>query len=224
MRWFIAALGALVLAACASGQQDTQRSSAPPLARPNGFPLYPGATVIAVRPFTQKISANTPGGAPAGLAQGKGTYSGDEVLALSDASFAELSQWVDTVAGSPPEGYAPVGKGGNPAGAAQATAYGVDYALFERTHSKGRDRLLLLVMDPQQLDRKLGGVLAMIARFRTLPALFRAPIDAAAKARYGFSITQATQPGTPIGAAVSALARFQHSGRRGIVEIDVDKR
>jgi hypothetical protein len=64
----------------------------------------------------------------------------------------------------------------------------------------------------------------MIAKYRALPAIMRAPIDNEARARFGMSITDATQPDSPIGAALAALDQFQHRSSRGIVVIDAVKR
>jgi hypothetical protein len=78
-------------------------------------------------------------------------------------------------------------------------------------------------MDPQRVDQRFGAVLGMIQRYRALPAVLRAPLDQDAKARFGMSITDATQPDSPIGAALAALGDLQHRDARGIILIDAQK-
>jgi hypothetical protein len=56
-----------------------------------------------------------------------------------------------------------------------------------------------------------------------LPKAFRDPIDQQAKRQTGFTISEATDPDTPIGAAVAALSQLRDFGGRGIVIIDAVK-
>jgi hypothetical protein len=80
-----------------------------------------------------------------------------------------------------------------------------------------------MVVDPQTLDEKAGPMLGLIGRFKHMPSMLRDPIDAQAKRQTGFSITEATNPDTPIGAAVAALDQLRDFGGRGIVLIDAVK-
>ena len=80
-----------------------------------------------------------------------------------------------------------------------------------------------MVVDPQTLDEKAGPMLGLIGRFKNMPKMLRDPIDAQARKQTGFSITEATNPDTPIGAAVAALDQLRDFGGRGIVLIDAVK-
>jgi hypothetical protein len=99
----------------------------------------------------------------------------------------------------------------------------LNYAAFKKRLRNGTRGVLLIVMDPQRVDERLGAVLGMIQRYRALPALLRAPLDRDAKARFGMTLTDATQPDSPIGAALAALAELQHRDARGIILIDAQK-
>jgi hypothetical protein len=63
----------------------------------------------------------------------------------------------------------------------------------------------------------------MIDKYKALPAVLRGPIDNEAKARFGITISQATQPESPIGAALAALTDLEHKNSRGIVLVDAQK-
>lgn len=187
------------------------------------FPLYPNASVVTSHEFTQNIQAQTANGDSV-FAAGNGTYNGHEVVASSPASFAELSDWVDKLASAPPSGYSSVETGSNPQERTQAQRYGIDYALFEKKSGNHTRGLLLIVMDPQRVNQRFGTVLGMISKYRSLPAVMRAPIDNEAKARIGMTLSEATAPESPIGAALAALNQLQNKDARGIVVVDAAKR
>lgn len=220
-------LGAVLLAAGCSSPQNQTSSSASPAALANtaGFPLYPDSRIVTARAFTQNVQVE--GGAQSGhsvFASGNGTYAGNEVIAASSASFDDLSAWLARVTDSPPAGYVPVETGRNPGEQQQAQQYGLDYAAFKKKEGAKTHGVLVIVMDPQRVTERFGKVLGMIAKYRALPEVMRAPIDNAAKARIGMTLTQATQPDSPIGAALGALTTFEHKDTRGIVVIDAAKR
>jgi hypothetical protein len=214
-------LAAGVLAGCGGAGSAQHATPAPALRNPLDFPLYTDATPISAKSFTQIVNANPNGQSV--FAQGNGKYTGHEVIASSGASFEALSAWVDSVNASPPAGYSAVENQTNPAEQTQSQRYGLDYALFKKNLPKGTRGLLLIVMDPQRVDQRFGAVLGMIQRYRALPAVLRAPLDQDAKARFGMSITDATQPDSPIGAALAALGDLQHRDARGIILIDAQK-
>ena len=56
-----------------------------------------------------------------------------------------------------------------------------------------------------------------------LPQSFRDPIDQQAKDRTGFTISEALDESTPIGAALAAAKTLRDSGQRGLVLIDGTK-
>lgn len=219
--FFALCLAGGVLAGCAGGSGGPGATTAPRLHNPLDFPLYPSATLISVKPFTEIVSAGTSGDSP--FAQGNGKYSGHEVIASSAASFDALSAWVEHLNASPPGGYTALESGTNPQQQEQSQQYGFDYAAFKRK-AAGRTRgVLVIVMDPQRLNKKFGAILGMISRYRALPSILRSPIDVQAKTRFGMTITQATQPDSPVGAALAALSELQHSDARGIVVLDAQK-
>jgi hypothetical protein len=221
-----ALIAAALLAAGCSGQQGARPASSPPatLANPLDFPLYPRANVVSTRAFTQKINAQAAQGSTSIFSAGNGTYSGHEVIASSQASFSELSSWVQRVNDAPPAGYTAIETGNNPAEHEQAERYGIDYATF-RSKTDGSTRgVLVIVMDPERVNQRFGAVLGMISRYRALPEVMRAPIDNEAKSRIGMTLSEATAPESPVGAALSALGQLQNKNARGIVLIDASKR
>lgn len=216
---------AAFLAACSGGQQSGGASPAPsgPVRNPIDFPLYPQASVLTAREFTQQIHAQT-SSADSVFSAGNGTYNGREVVASSGASFSDLSSWVEKLAGTPPAGYSSVETGSNPEERTQAQRYGIDYALFKKKDGNQTRGLLLIVMDPQRVNKRFGTVLGMISRYRSLPEVMRKPIDDEAKSRIGMTLSEATAPESPIGAALAALNQLQNKDARGIVVVDAAKR
>jgi hypothetical protein len=216
---------AALLAACSGGQQSGGPSASPsaPLRNPLDFPLYPESSVLTARQFTQDIHAQT-SSTDSVFAAGNGTYTGHEVVASSQASFSELSAWVEKVASTPPAGYSSVETGSNPQEHTQAERYGIDYALFQKKGGNHTRGVLLIVMDPQRVNQRFGTLLGMISRYRSLPAVMRTPIDNEAKARIGMTLSDATAPESPIGAALAALNQLQNKDARGIVIVDAAKR
>ena len=219
---------ALVAAAGCSGQQNanqssTSASSPPSLKNPLDFALYPGSSVVSSHAFTQNVTIQNPRDGSV-FGGGSGTYSGNEVIAASTAQFSDLSNWVDQLSTSPPAGYNAVETGQNPQAQSQAKQYGITYATFQKKENGHSHGVLVIAMDPQRVNQKFGRILGMIAKYRALPAVMRQPFDNEAKSRFGMSITEATEPDSPIGAALAALDQFQHKNARGIVVVDAVKR
>lgn len=211
-----------LLNACSSQQAASTRTPAPSLQSGIDFPLFPGATIVSARDYAQAVQ--TAAGARSIFSAGNGTYAGREVIAATSESFAALSAWVGRLERTPPGGWSALEPGGNADARLEVRRYGLDYALFEK-RSGGKTRgLLLLAMDPEVVNRRFGRILGMIAKYRGLPAIMRAPLDNEARSRFGMAITQATDPESPIGAALAALGEFQHGDTRGIVLIDAVKR
>ena len=228
LRKVLAALAAAGMLAACSSQQGTQQGatsgSQASLRNPIDFPLYPGASLLSSRAFTQAINADTSPGGNSIFSSGNGTYTGNEVIAASDAAFSSLSAWVDHLAANPPPGYTSVESGANPQERVQAARYGLDYGVFTKKDGTRTRGLLVIVMDPRLVNQRFGTILGLISKYRALPDVMRAPIDNEAKARIGMTITQATQPDSPVGAALDALDQFEHKDSRGIVLIDASKR
>lgn len=215
-------LAAAVLAACGGGGTSQRPTPAPALRSPLDFPLYPNSSLISSKSFTQVVHADTSSGDSV-FAEGNGKYTGHEVIASSDAAFDSLSAWVERLNSAPPAGYAAVEDQSNPQQRADVERYGLDYALFKRKNGSTTRGVLVIVMDPQRVNKRFGTILGMIDKYKSLPAMFRGPIDNEAKARFGMTITQATQPDSPIGAAISALGDLEHKNARGIVVLDAQK-
>ncbi|HEY8298031.1 MAG TPA: hypothetical protein VIG32_08430 [Candidatus Baltobacteraceae bacterium] len=216
----------VALAACSQSNQAASTSTpapAPSISNPVAFPLYTGAHVLAAKNYTQ--SANPAGAATSAsaLSEGGGTYSGHEVIASSTASFPALSAWVHSLAAKPPVGYTVAASENLNEARAQANRVGLDFASFQTQQNGKKVGLLVVVMDPTLVTTKLGPVLDLIGKYRLLPSAMRATIDSRVQARIGMSVTQAMQPDSPVGAALSALDQFQHTNARGILLIDATK-
>ncbi|HET7815249.1 MAG TPA: hypothetical protein VFL13_12865 [Candidatus Baltobacteraceae bacterium] len=230
MKRTLATIAAVIALAGCSGSGQGQGGNAgasappaPPLKNTLDFPLYQGASVVSSHDFTQNVQVSNPTNGSV-FAAGSGTYTGREVIASSSASFSDLSKWVGTLASTPPSGYTSLETGANPNERAQAQKYGLDYATFTKPENGKTHGVLVIVMDPQRVNTRFGTILSMVAKYRALPEMMRAPIDNEAKTRFGMSLTEATQPESPIGAALAALDQFQHKSARGIVMIDALKR
>jgi hypothetical protein len=215
-----ACLAAAVLAACASGN-GVKPSPSPALRNPLSFPLYPDAVLISAKSFKQAVHANT--SAQSVFAQGNGTYAGHEVVASSAADLSALGAWLDQLNSAPPPGYTALEPQTNLEEEEQAQQDGLDYAVFRHKSGSATHGVLVIVMDPQLLNKRFGTILRMAERYRALPGFLRAPIDNEAKARYGISVTEATQPDSPIGAALDALGELKRTNVRGILVIDAQK-
>jgi hypothetical protein len=198
---------ALIMAACSGGQAPAPSPTPSPVLRnPLNVALYPRSEVIAVRSFHQVVTGEQTRGTV--FAGGPGTYDGQEVVAATDASFATLAGWVHHF--------------GTHAG--DARQYGFDYAAFERGTGKQTHGTIVIVMDPQIVDRQLGDVLGLIAKYRSLPEFMRGPIDEQVKQRTGITLSDAMQPASPIGATLAALSDFEQRSSRGIVIVDAVRR
>ncbi|HLI95357.1 MAG TPA: hypothetical protein VKT72_04620 [Candidatus Baltobacteraceae bacterium] len=221
---FIAALclAAGVLAACSGGGPASQSNARATLRNPLDFPLYPGASLISAKSFTQVVHADTSSGYSA-FSQGDGTYTGHEVIASSPAAFGALSAWLDRLNDAPPSGYTAEEPQNNPYEQSQAQRYGLDYATFIRKAGGHTHGVLVIVMDPRRVNQRFGAILGMFDKYKAMPAFLRGPLDNAAKERFGMTITQATQPDSPIGAALAALGDLEHKNARGIVVLDAQK-
>lgn len=158
------------------------------------------------------------------FSQGAGTYDGHDVVAGTQAYMPALESWLGDLSAHPPAGYQ-LAMSGNGVDAVRThtRALGIDFIAFEGTEPGKRHGVAVMVVDPQTLDEKAGPMLGLIDRFKHIPKMLRDPIDAQAKKQTGFSVTEATNPDTPIGAAVAALDQLRDFGGRGIVLIDAVK-
>jgi hypothetical protein len=208
-------LAALVLAAVTACSQSTQSQSqgsnaaspSPAATNPTGFPLYAESTVLASKAWSQ----NT----------GTQHYTGLEVVAQTPATMSQLNTWLKSVSANPPPGYSVAATGsGLEEAHARARAMGVDFQVFEHSVNGKRHGLVVVALDPTVFDQKAGPVLSALTQYKKLPQMFRDPIDTQVKARTGFTVSDALEPNTPIGAAVTAVDQLRSSGQRGVVLVD----
>jgi len=186
--------------------------------------MFDGANVLSARDWRTTITAQPGAADSAILSQGAGTYDGHDVVAGTQAMMPALEAWLDDLDSHPPSGYR-VAVNGNGVDAVRThmRTLGIDFAVFEGTDEGKRHGIAVMVVDPQTVDEKIGPMLGMIGRFSHVPRMLRDPLDAQAKKQTGFSITEATNPDTPIGAAIAALDELRNFGGRGIVLIDAVK-
>jgi hypothetical protein len=216
----------VVLVACSNGNRSGNSSGSPAAAATNpiDFPLFDGASVLSSRAWHQTISSRPGVGNNTLLAQGAGTYDGHDVVAGTQALMPSLESWLGDLDAHPPNGYSSVVQGsGVDAVRAHTRNLGIDFAVFERIESGKRHEVVVLAVDPQTLDEKAGPMLGVVGKFKLLPQSLRDSIDAQAKKQTGISVTEATNPDTPVGAAIGALAQLRDFGGRGVVLIDAVK-
>jgi hypothetical protein len=216
----------IALAACSGGAHGggTAGGASPAATNPVDFPLFDGASVLSSRAWHQKISSRPGFGDNALLSQGAGTYDGHDVVAGTQALMPSLETWLQNLDANPPSGYTSVAHGnGVEAVRAHTRDLGIDFMVFERLESGKRHDVVVLAVDPQMLDDKAGPMLGVVGKFKLLPQSLRDSIDAQVRKQTGFSVAEATNPDTPIGAAVGALAQLRDFGGRGVVLIDAVK-
>jgi hypothetical protein len=212
------AFGALALllciAACSQSAQSTSSSSAAPspqATNPIDFPLYSGSTVLTARDWHGSSGSGA-------------SVSGREVIAESSATLDTLEGWLHDVSVNPPAGFT-VAASGSATDAAhrRAQAMGLQFQVFSHQVGTKTRGLVVVVLDPVTFEAKAGPVLSLIDKYSMLPQSFRDPIDQQAKARTGFTVSQALDPSQPIGAALAAARALRDSGQRGVVLVDAAK-
>ncbi|MBV8068015.1 MAG: hypothetical protein JO113_08550 [Candidatus Eremiobacteraeota bacterium] len=225
MRLRLAALAAAaIVAACSNSSRGSTAGPSPQATDPIAFPLFGGAAILSARSWRTTISKRPGMGDSTVLAEGAGTYDGHDVVAGTQAYMPALESWLQSLAADPPPGYEVAITGnGVEAVRSHTRELGVDFVAFDNQEQGKRHGVVVMVVDPQTLDEKAGPMLGLIGRFKHVPSVLRDPIDAQAKKQTGFSITEATNPDTPIGAAVAALDELRDFGGRGIVLIDAVK-
>jgi hypothetical protein len=219
-----ACAAAVVLTACAGGHPGGTGGASPKATNPVNFPLFDGAEVLSSRAWRETISSRPGMADSALLSQGAGTYDGHDVVAGTQALMPSLEAWLRDLDAHPPDGYASALRGNGVDAVRDHTRdLGIDFAVFERTESGKQHGVVVLAVDPQTLDAKAGPMLGMIGKFKAMPQMFRDSIDNQAKKQTGFSVTELTNPNTPIGAAIASLDELRDFGGRGIVIIDAVK-
>ncbi len=210
-RVLAAVAAALCLGACSrTGGSATASPAASPTAQPPNpiaFPLYSQSTLLSARRWSQRVGAHAAGG--------------EEVIAESPATLAELAAWLHGLSANPPPGYT-VGASGPDVQTARrhAQKLGVDFQIFSHDVDGTTHALIVVALDPATFEEQAGPVLGLIDKYRLLPQGLRDPIDQQAKERTGFTVSEALEPSTPIGAALAAARTLRDSGERGLVLID----
>jgi hypothetical protein len=152
---------------------------------------------------------------------GSHAASGEEVIAESPASFTQLSDWVHQQSASPPAGYTVAASGSSVDEArTRGEKLGVDFQVFSHDVDGKPHALVVVAIDPAVFEAKAGPILDLAGKYTMLPSGMREPIDAQAKERTGFTVSEALDASTPIGAALAAARQLRDSGQRGIVLID----
>lgn len=226
MKRCLALVAVALLAACSNGGSSSSASPKPSAVATNStdFPLYDGSTIVTSREWTQSVSDSAASTEKGVFRQGAGTYNGHEVIANTTATMPQLREWLDKIEKTPPNGYQPAVTGSGVEEARnRAQAAGLDFDAFEKTVNGKHHGVVVVAVDPQLLQQKAGPMLGFISKYKMLPQSLRDPIDAQAKERTGFSITEALSPDTPLGAALGALDELRSSGNRGLVVIDAAK-
>ncbi|MBV8197276.1 MAG: hypothetical protein JO263_04020 [Candidatus Eremiobacteraeota bacterium] len=225
MRLWLRALATLaLLAACSGGNQNKEGSPSPKATNSIAFPLFDGANVISARTWHATIGAR-PGLADRSVfAQGAGTYVGHDIVAGTQAMMPALEAWLGDLSANPPAGYSVAVRGnGIDAVRTHTRDLGVDFVPFESSENGQRHGIVVMAVDPSTLTEKAGPMLGLVGKFKLMPSALRDPLDAQAKRQLGFSLSEASNPDTPIGAAVAALDQLRDFGGRGIVLIDAVK-
>jgi hypothetical protein len=213
-----------LLAACSGAKNSAEGSPSPTATNPISFPLFDGANVLSARAWHNTISAHPGAVDSAFLAQGAGTYDGHDVVAGTQAMMPALETWLDDLAANPPPGYhVAITGNGIDAVRTHTRALGVDFVIFQGPDQDKTRGVAVMVVDPETLDEKAGPMLGLVTRFKHVPSMLRDPLDAQAKKQTGFTISEAIDPQTPIGAAIAALDQLRDFGGRGIVLIDAVK-
>ncbi|MEO6834779.1 MAG: hypothetical protein ABI231_02585 [Candidatus Tumulicola sp.] len=221
-----AAAVALTAAACSGGNHagGAGQKPSPAATNPVDFPLFDGAAVLSSRAWRQTVTSRPGIGDNAVFTQGSGTYQGHDVVAGTQALMPSLEAWLDGLNAHPPSGYSSAMQSGNADAVRVHTRdLGVDFAVFQRSENGKQHGIVVLAVDPEMLDAKAGPMLGAIGKFKLLPQSLRDSIDAQAKKQTGFTLSEATNPDTPIGAAIGALAQLRDFGGRGVVLIDAVK-
>ena len=218
------AVGAVVLLCACSSSGHGSSAASPAPTNPIAFPLLGGSEVLSTRGWRTTVTARPGAADSAVLSQGAGTYQGYDVVAGTQAFMPALESWLGDLSAHPPAGFQLAMTGtGVDAVRTHTRDLGIDFVAFTGTQTGKRQGVVVMVVDPQTLDEKAGPMLGLIGRFKHIPSMLRDPIDAQAKRQTGFSITEATNPDTPLGAAVAALDELRDFGGRGIVLIDAVK-
>jgi hypothetical protein len=213
---------AALLTACSGGARGSGGGTS--ASDPVAFPLFAGAGVLSSHEWHRTLSA-TPGVTDrAVFAEGAGTYEGHDVVAGTQALMPALEAWLGDLSANPPAGYAVAVTGnGIDSVRTHTRQLGFDFQAFTNMENGKRHGVVVMAVDPQLLDDKAGPMLGLIGRVKDMPRMLRDPLDEQVKRQTGFSLSDASNPDTPVGAAIAALDELRDFGGRGIIIIDAVK-
>lgn len=221
------ALAALVAAGCARHEtHETAVSETHASTRnPSSFPLYPSSAVVQVVPVNsaQMFAAIRKSDSSTELPS---NFRGDEVIAETTASMAQLRSWIRTLQNAPPGGlrYVPERRGDkgsidlNTDGNDRDTVVGAQFA-----GNDGARSVYVIAADPKRLREQLGPVFTLIENYNAVPGVLRGPIDEQAKKQVGYSVSEMLDEKSPVGAVIAQVRRMQQRRTRGILLIDESK-
>ena len=141
-------------------------------------------------------------------------------------SPASLRKWLADLGHRPPEGYVLENGSATASGRVTQTldVYGISYAAFRSANKAINRGVVVVAMDPKLVKEKLGIALDLVERYRSLPAALRDPIDREFKSKTGFTVTEATDPSSPLGMTLSALHDLQSNDERAVIMVDATKK
>lgn len=210
----IVGCAAAALAGCA------RPASHSALVSPVPFPLYRNSDVLSVRAWHHTLTQSER--AAFGMGSHEGSYSGYEVLSATPDSFDELVTWLQALSLRPPDGYrVTIWGSGVEDARASARNLGFDFGVFDRKQSGVSHDVVVVAVDPDAMQRRAGIMISVLGRFRQLPVFLRNAMNAQVKAQTGFTVSEALDPATPIGAALDSLERLHDIRARGVILIDV---
>lgn len=217
------ALFARLVVACASVALAASCAHPPvsrtPVTDPVAFPLYRNSDVLAVRLWHHSLTSSER--AAFGMRSAQGSYAGYEVVSATADSFDDLTTWLQAMDMRPPDGYrTSVWGSGIEDARASARNLGFDFGVFDRKERGVTHGVVVVAVDPDIMQRRAGVMLAVLGRFRNLPAFLRSAMNAQVKAQTGFTVSEALDPATPIGAAIDSLERLHAYHARGVILID----
>lgn len=156
-----------------------------------------------------------------GMGSTQGAYSGYEVLSATADSFDELLIWLQALSLRPPDGYrVTIWGSGVEDARASARNLGFDFGVFDRRERGVAHDVVVVAVDPDTMQRRAGIMLSVLGRFHQLPSFLRSAMNSQVKAQTGFTVSEALDPATPIGAAIDSLERLHEIHARGVIFID----
>ncbi|HEY7982497.1 MAG TPA: hypothetical protein VID19_13575 [Candidatus Eremiobacteraceae bacterium] len=223
-----AAIGTLIIAMLLAGcSKGVSQGGSPPGQPQSTFPVYSPSTVFTVGKYDDSIDVTKFGSSFFG--EGPDTYKpfiGSQELIKTGASMEQLDTWLVALLKSPPQDLAPDQAAVQaPSSAAKDNPFRVSLKMFGLVPSeywaKDRSRVVtLIVFDPKKVADHMGPAIEVLDQYDKVPAIFRGALDATLKKQVGLSVSDLTDPSTPMGMIVYAARNWRSEDTRAIVLID----